>query len=555
MFEIKDRCLTHYIGGSGARIVLPKEIDSIGSHAFADCLTLEEVHIPGNVTTISEGAFSGCVNLKRVILVEGVKRIRKDCFRDCSSLETVLLPESLTSIQNDAFAGCSALQSIRLSWGLTAIAAGAFRSCTGLTSVTIPAQVKLILSEAFAGCSGLRTVVFESAQTKLNGDSFAECFALDSACMFDIAGRIDKPLKVAVHAKSDGYGGRFTTFAEHRFTFDGVECRSLESVLQSFRFADCNEQIRICSLDPWQARQEGKQNDWTLTETLYWQGTSYSRLKPEYQELLDRLFQQMFEQDAVFRLDCLLLRKGEITLPKWTKNPRLTVLNAKEYRLRLEALSRMEPGQVLHTDLKAGNSWVEESENIHEDDSCKVVVMGGSLNSDLAFQLKQRKPAMLHPTEWKELTDMRWLQDNAIRSFREEYDYLSNFYPAPVEYKGLWYLNNEAAFQAQKCMTEEEKQAFTQLEPSKAKRLGRQVPLRPDWEEVKVEIMAEIVRAKFTQNPWLASRLVATGDREIIEGNTWGDTCWGVDTRTGKGKNHLGKILMELRDQLRKEGI
>lgn len=98
--------------------------------------------------------------------------------------------------------------------------------------------------------------------------------------------------------------------------------------------------------------------------------------------------------------------------------------------------------------------------------------------------------------------------------------YLINSYSAPVEYKGLWYLNNEAAFQAQKCMTEEEKQPFTQLEPSKAKRLGRQVPLRPDWEKVKVEIMAEIVQAKFTQNSWLATRLLATGDQEIIEGNT-----------------------------------
>lgn len=91
-----------------------------------------------------------------------------------------------------------------------------------------------------------------------------------------------------------------------------------------------------------------------------------------------------------------------------------------------------------------------------------------------------------------------------ITSFRGENDFLSNFYPAPVKYGGLLYQNNEAAFQAQKCLTENEKQAFTQLDPSKAKRMGRQVQLRPDWEKVKIGLMEEIVRAKFTQNEWLA---------------------------------------------------
>ena len=137
-----------------------------------------------------------------------------------------------------------------------------------------------------------------------------------------------------------------------------------------------------------------------------------------------------------------------------------------------------------------------------------------------------------------------------IDRFREEYDFLSNFYPSELDYNGLHFLNAEATFQAQKCLTEDEKLQFVNLPSNKSKRLGRQVQLRPDWEDVKAEIMEEIVRAKFLQNPDIAEKLLATGDIPIIEGNTWGDTCWGVDTRTGKGNNLLGKILMKIRNEL-----
>lgn len=151
---------------------------------------------------------------------------------------------------------------------------------------------------------------------------------------------------------------------------------------------------------------------------------------------------------------------------------------------------------------------------------------------------------------WKMLVEAGWLKTE-ICSFKEEYSFLSNFYEAPIEYRGLYYLNNEAAFQAQKCVTEEEKRQFTQLPAGKAKRRGRQVQLREDWEEVKVSFMEEIVRAKFSQHPELAERLLATGKRKLLEGNTWHDTFWGVDIQNGKGENHLGEILMKIREELK----
>ena len=119
-----------------------------------------------------------------------------------------------------------------------------------------------------------------------------------------------------------------------------------------------------------------------------------------------------------------------------------------------------------------------------------------------------------------------------------------------MTYKGLTYQNAEAAFQAQKCIDEMEKEQFTTLRPNEAKRLGRSVQLRPDWENVKLSIMEEIVQAKFAQNEDLKQLLLSTGELTLEEGNTWHDTFWGVDAKTREGQNHLGRILMRVREEL-----
>lgn len=136
-----------------------------------------------------------------------------------------------------------------------------------------------------------------------------------------------------------------------------------------------------------------------------------------------------------------------------------------------------------------------------------------------------------------------------INSFEGEYGFLSNFYECSVEYNGMTFGSSEAAFQAQKCVDDEDKIKFKYLRPKGAKRFGKTVKLRPDWDEVKVEVMRGVLKAKFTQNPELKSMLLATGDNELVEGNRWGDRFWGVCK--GTGQNNLGKLLMELRDDLR----
>ena len=136
-----------------------------------------------------------------------------------------------------------------------------------------------------------------------------------------------------------------------------------------------------------------------------------------------------------------------------------------------------------------------------------------------------------------------------IKSFFGEYRFLSNFWPVDVTFDGEVYPTVEHAYQAAKTMSKAARRKICLLAtPGEAKRYGKKVKLRSDWEDVKIPIMRSLVRQKFSR-PDLAQLLLETGDSDIIEGNTWGDTFWG--TVYGVGMNHLGKILMQIRDELR----
>ncbi|MDO4629258.1 MAG: NADAR family protein [Planctomycetia bacterium] len=139
---------------------------------------------------------------------------------------------------------------------------------------------------------------------------------------------------------------------------------------------------------------------------------------------------------------------------------------------------------------------------------------------------------------------------NAILEFKGEYHFLDNFYPAPVTWEGITYPTSEHAFQAAKTFDNDFRLQLAQVEsPFRAKKMGRAVNLRTDWEERKYDLMEEIVLAKFHQNPDLAEKLIATGDTHLEEGNHHNDTTWG--TVDGVGKNWLGKILMSVREKIK----
>lgn len=136
-----------------------------------------------------------------------------------------------------------------------------------------------------------------------------------------------------------------------------------------------------------------------------------------------------------------------------------------------------------------------------------------------------------------------------ITSFQGEHAFLSNFHPSPIEAWDEIYPTAEHLFQAMKTQNADERRHIrTAPTPGAAKRRGKKCTLRHDWNDIRVLMMATVIKLKFQQNPDLAIKLKATGDEELIEGNTWNDTFWGVCR--GKGQNHLGQILMTERMKL-----
>ena len=151
------------------------------------------------------------------------------------------------------------------------------------------------------------------------------------------------------------------------------------------------------------------------------------------------------------------------------------------------------------------------------------------------------------------------VREEPITSFRGTF--LSNFWPCEVVYQGDTYPSVEHAYQAAKSLSKNFRQRIARLKcPAEAKRVGRNLfkegpkhdnyP-RKDWNSIRLDVMRKLLVLKFKPNSELAGLLLDTGNAELVEGNTWGDRFWG--RCRGEGSNHLGRILMEIRDDLRNE--
>ena len=137
-----------------------------------------------------------------------------------------------------------------------------------------------------------------------------------------------------------------------------------------------------------------------------------------------------------------------------------------------------------------------------------------------------------------------------ISSFTGQYEFLSNFHrqPEPILWLGREWHTVEHAFQSSKSLDPADHARIAGLRyPSHAKRAGRSLPLRPDWNQIREDIMLQLLHLKFS-NPTLRDLLLQTGDAELIEGNNWGDTFWGVSG--GTGSNKLGNLLMQVRREI-----
>lgn len=137
-----------------------------------------------------------------------------------------------------------------------------------------------------------------------------------------------------------------------------------------------------------------------------------------------------------------------------------------------------------------------------------------------------------------------------IAEFQGEYRWLSNFWPCNVRMPdGITYPSAEHAFQAYKALDlDKRKQIAMMGDAREAKKFGKAVDLRPDYQRTRLMLMATVVYLKFAQNAELRALLLETADKELVEGNWWNDVYWGVCN--GEGENWLGKILMGVRGVL-----
>ena len=144
-----------------------------------------------------------------------------------------------------------------------------------------------------------------------------------------------------------------------------------------------------------------------------------------------------------------------------------------------------------------------------------------------------------------------------ITQFSNSFAFLSNFYPCKIRYEGIEYPSVEHAYQAAKTWNKKDRLIISQLDtPGQAKRYGASVKIRDFWEKDKVSTMLELIRLKFN-NPELERKLLETYPHELIEGSPYEDITWGAVDQSGIwiGKNYLGKILMEVRNEKRLSAI
>jgi ribA/ribD-fused uncharacterized protein len=230
--------------------------------------------------------------------------------------------------------------------------------------------------------------------------------------------------------------------------------------------------------------------------------------------------------------------------------PNATVYSAnclygKSLRIMLDAgrtleIQFLEPG---------GNGIIEIAAGIDKED--------GSCQDICVQRIGKEQATVLLPDaqgNWKETEIRITPAPKPISDFRGRYVFLSNFYDAEVSYEGLTYQNAESAFQAAKTLDVEERKKFAALPANEAKRLGRRVKLRPDWEEVKDSVMLDILRAKFSRGSNLAKLLLDTGDAPLVEGNYWHDNYWGAckceKCARKEHLNRLGTLLEKVRGEL-----
>lgn len=250
-----------------------------------------------------------------------------------------------------------AVSDYKLLWifGLFGIVAGVvvFATLSAFTFFVCKKCFKNVLTDttpiAFATVSILLVKLIISMLTNFGivlGGLFAPIPILsDGTCgymaIFALLGLIVGKEKVDIHSKRFGFVGRLSNFTKREFVFDGVECRSIEGVLQSFKCKDITEQKRICMLSGINAKNAGAEIDWKKKQVLYWNNTEYQRESVEYDELLKRLYEAAYECDSSSKNDIEDSKKYILDHSIGVEDKTETVLTKDEFISKLTMLQKL----------------------------------------------------------------------------------------------------------------------------------------------------------------------------------------------------------------------
>lgn len=158
----------------------------------------------------------------------------------------------------------------------------------------------------------------------------------------------------------------------------------------------------------------------------------------------------------------------------------------------------------------------------------------------------------------------RYYVVDALRvfGFFEDYRFLSNFHMCDVMYDGVFWPSSEHAYMVAKCKNIRKNisneniyndygiSRIQNMTCSEVRKWGQTVELRNDWEQIKEAIMLQINLDKYIRNHDVREKLLATGQKALIEANSWNDSYWGFDVDKQRGSNKLGNILMQVRTLL-----
>lgn len=144
-----------------------------------------------------------------------------------------------------------------------------------------------------------------------------------------------------------------------------------------------------------------------------------------------------------------------------------------------------------------------------------------------------------------------------IYKFREKYGWLSNMATCRVVVYGKTFESVENAYMYLKKPDDKEWGEFCMKNPpNKVKTASKDIEIRNDWEDVKLKVMYNLLIQKYTTEPF-KTKLLETGNENIVEGNYWNDKFWGVDLKETPniGENWLGRLIMDIRNKIRKGRI